>query len=252
MTHDSHQIDNDALKSALLQTKVGMEAILGHLQDAQGEDEKERVLLEVRSQLEYLLCKLTYAAIPEAPRKMGEIIRANELQMTVLRAERGADMETSDGSKIEQKTSYVTKGSRYKCNINIPFPGLGKPEKIRRALMLASIYEKTCGPSGGMDIVIRNKTTNEMLNEYFLSHSFMMAYFEDLCVKNFPSSSNTVNWGRVRCSTCLKYHILERMVALDAKMKALSGNPLKLCAFRTKDPMWIAMVNGAPVPGQCK
>jgi hypothetical protein len=222
----------------------------------------EEAACKVRKSLEYELCKLTNIAVPEAPRKMGEIIfvheenakiASEEKMLAVYQTEKGADIfYRSSGAKIEHKQSRVKKSNNYKCNINWPFPKHPDVEE-RRKLMLETVKEKTEG--GEAILQMRSATEGDVLfNEYRLSHAFLMAYFEDLSPSCFPTTSN-MNWGCARCKTCLKYHRLEAMKRADDVLTEITKDPEegkeREIWWRANDSSWRTLVEGFAVPSQC-
>jgi hypothetical protein len=227
----------------------------------------ETITNVAREELKYELCKLTNMLVPEAPRKIAEIIFAKEENdrnekekeergeesreetLVVSEKERGADLTSSSGKRMEHKQSKVKKQNNYRCNINWPFPKHPDPSE-RRKKMLETIEEKT--KDGGLVVEIDSGVVaGWRLNEYRLSYDFLKAYFEDLDQNKFPTS-DTMNWGCERCNKCQKYHKLEEMKILDGQMTALKkAGEKEVERWRKSNARWRDLVSVKSISSQC-
>ena len=203
---ERNEEDNNKSNAVL---KAKCDALLKSIADVQ-EIIKEQGELAVASMYAVIagpLCKLTKTIEPNAGKKIDEIIYAYEHKnqnITVNDKQHGADFIEQNGGHTELKASTCKKKKNgVRANFCWPLPK-GKTEEERRTKLLDSVKEKT---EGGMWIAVATDGVQRTLQEYKISHEFLMAYFTRVKFKN----CNVHNMGCTQCKTCKHFHRLLKM-----------------------------------------
>jgi hypothetical protein len=187
--------------------------------------DNERVIPMIYTQLAGPLCKLTKTIEPNAGKKMDEIIYVYEHMNSVTGKnlhvndkQHGADILDDNGNVMELKVAICkTKG---KANFNWELPSTKSlKEDEKREKLLKSVEEKTKGI--GCMLVVKNGV-QETLQQYELSHDFMMGYFKRIKF----GKSNVHNMGCVKCKTCSHFHRVQKMEMYSNYMKTIENKDL--------------------------
>lgn len=109
------------------------------------------------------------------------------------------------------KYSTCTEEGGYRCNFTWAVPALGTgTAETRRKKLLAKVALNI----GGVRLIVQH-VQNETTQAYFLSWTFLQAYFAHVDLGKSPVH----NMGCVQCSTCKEFHRLQHLAAASEKMR---------------------------------